>query len=218
MPIAMPSTIPQPAARPSLAPAKSRILETANELFYDEGIRSVGIDRLIGASTVTKATFYKHYGSKDRLVAEYVHHRHRLAAEHVWDVAERHDDLEEYMRELLRQALEQVSHPGFRGCPFLKAASEFTDPTHPVRRAVESHREWTNFFMAELLREAGHPAARRSRRRSHARRRRRDVGRLRRRPGRGDDGAAARVRARHRRGQGRRIAESATRARKAPAG
>jgi len=157
VPIAMPSTIPQPAARPSLAPAKHRILETANELFYNEGIRSVGIDRLIGASTVTKATFYKHYGSKDRLVTEYVHHRHRLAAQHVWDVAERHDDIEEYIRELLRQTLEEVTRPDFRGCAFLKAASEFTDPTHPVRRAVETHREWSNFFLAELLREAGHP-------------------------------------------------------------
>jgi len=157
VPIAMPSTIPQPAARPNLAPAKSRILDTANELFYNEGIRSVGIDRLIGASTVTKATFYKHYGSKDRLVTEYVHNRHRLAAEHVWGLAQLHDNLEDYMRDLLRLALDQVNDPGFRGCPFLKAASEYTDPTHPVRRAVEIHREWTNFFIAELLREAGHP-------------------------------------------------------------
>jgi AcrR family transcriptional regulator len=157
VPIEMPANIPRPHPRPHLAPAKSRILETANELFYDEGIRSVGIDRLIGASTVTKATFYKHYGSKDRLVTEYVYHRHRLAAEHVWALAEQYDDLEEYMRELLRFALLQITAPGFRGCPFLKAASEYTDPTHPVRRAVEVHREWTNLFVAELLRAAGHP-------------------------------------------------------------
>lgn len=157
MPIVMPSSISQPAPRPQLAPAKSRILETANQLFYEEGIRSVGIDRLIGASTVTKATFYKHYGSKDRLVTEYVYHRHRLAAEHVFALAAEHDDLESYMRALLDGALHQVTEPGFRGCPFLKAASEFPDHTHPVRRAVELHREWTNSFMAELLREYGHP-------------------------------------------------------------
>jgi AcrR family transcriptional regulator len=60
----------------SIAPAKRRILETANTLFYDEGIRSVGIDRLISESGVTKATFYKHYGSKDRLIVEYISQRH----------------------------------------------------------------------------------------------------------------------------------------------
>lgn len=157
MPIAMPSSIPHPAPRPQLAPAKSRILETANQLFYEEGIRSVGIDRLIGASTVTKATFYKHYGSKDRLVTEYVYHRHRMAAEHVWAIAAEHDDIESYMRALLEGALQQVSAPDFRGCPFLKAASEFPDATHPVRRAVELHREWTNTFIAELFRAIGHP-------------------------------------------------------------
>jgi AcrR family transcriptional regulator len=157
VPLAMPDTIPHLTARPHLAPAKSRILETANTLFYDEGIRSVGIDRLIGASTVTKATFYKHYGSKDRLVTEYVYHRHRLAAEHVWSLAERHDDLESYMRDLLAQVLAQMTAPEFRGCPFLKAASEYTDAAHPVRRAVEMHREWTNLFVAELLKAAGHP-------------------------------------------------------------
>jgi len=59
------------------APAKIRILETANRLFYDEGIRSVGIDRLISESGVTKATFYKHYGSKDRLILDYVTARHQ---------------------------------------------------------------------------------------------------------------------------------------------
>ena len=71
--------IARPAPTPPLAPAKKRILDTADLLFYDEGIRAVGVDRLISASSVTKATFYKHYRSKDRLIAEYVDHRHRQA-------------------------------------------------------------------------------------------------------------------------------------------
>src|SRR6195952_5368930 len=56
--------------------AKLRILETADRLFYGEGIRNVGIDRLISESSVTKATFYKHYGSKDRLILLYIEGRH----------------------------------------------------------------------------------------------------------------------------------------------
>ena len=56
--------------------AKVRILETADFLFYTEGIRTVGIDRLISTSKVTKATFYKHFGSKDRLILMYIEARH----------------------------------------------------------------------------------------------------------------------------------------------
>ena len=93
---------------PASLPPRAASSTPRIELFYNEGIRSVGIDRLIGASTVTKATFYKHYGSKDRLVTEYVHNRHRLAAEHVWALAEHHDDLEAYMRDLLGRRSNQV--------------------------------------------------------------------------------------------------------------
>ena len=55
-----------------MAPAKQRILDAATTLFSQEGIRAVGVDRLIHESSVTKATFYKHFGSKDRLIYDYV--------------------------------------------------------------------------------------------------------------------------------------------------
>ena len=58
------------------APAKGRILDTANALFYEDGIRNVGVDRIISASAVTKATFYKHYRAKDNLIVEYINARH----------------------------------------------------------------------------------------------------------------------------------------------
>jgi AcrR family transcriptional regulator len=144
------------AALPS-APAKIRILETANELFYDDGIRTVGVDRLISASSVTKATFYKHYGSKDRLIAEYIGHRHRLAADWLADVVEGNDDPVRVLRAIQDSILGAVNGPGFRGCPFLNAAAEFPDATHPVRRAVERHREWYLDVYEQLLRGMGHP-------------------------------------------------------------
>ena len=73
--------IPRPSAALPTAPAKLRILETANQLFYDDGIRTVGVDRLISASSVTKATFYKHYRSKDLLIIAYVEGRDRQVRE-----------------------------------------------------------------------------------------------------------------------------------------
>src|SRR3982750_1556112 len=83
--------IERPAPTPTLAPAKKRILDTADVLFYDEGIRAVGVDRLIAASNVTKATFYKHYGSKDNVIAAYIGYRHRRIAETVAARVESHE-------------------------------------------------------------------------------------------------------------------------------
>lgn len=153
----MPIDIVKPPKRHALAPAKQRILDTADRLFYDEGIRAVGIDRLISASTVTKATFYKHYGSKDRLIVEYVAYRHLQMAEALDAAAQATDDPEEMLRSVAGILSRYVSTPGFRGCPFVNAAIEFTDPAHPVRRAVADHREWFATILETLVRSIGHP-------------------------------------------------------------
>src|SRR5690606_31149552 len=98
----LPIDIVKPPKRHTLAPAKQRILDTADKLFYDEGIRAVGIDRLISTSSVTKATFYKHYGSKARLILEYIAYRHLQVAEIVDAAAQATDDPEELLREIAR--------------------------------------------------------------------------------------------------------------------
>ncbi|PZQ88419.1 MAG: TetR/AcrR family transcriptional regulator [Leifsonia xyli] len=149
--------IVKPPKRHTLAPAKQRILDTADRLFYEDGIRAVGIDRLIAASSVTKATFYKHYGSKDRLIIEYIAYRHLQSAEILDGVAQSTDDPEQFLRAIGQLEARFIAAPGFRGCPFLNAASEFTDAAHPVRRAVEQHREWQHEITEQLLRAIGHP-------------------------------------------------------------
>jgi len=153
----LPIDIVKPPKRHTLAPAKQRILDTADKLFYDEGIRAVGIDRLISTSSVTKATFYKHYGSKDRLITEYIAYRHLQVAEQLDAAAQATDDPEELVREIARIQARFIAAPGFRGCPFLNAATEFTDAAHPVRRAVEQHREWFHDILETLMRAMGHP-------------------------------------------------------------
>jgi AcrR family transcriptional regulator len=151
--------IERPAPAPVLAPAKQRILDTANVLFYDEGIRAVGVDRLISTSSVTKATFYKHYGSKDRLISDYVDHRHRQAVVELAELAELHRDPEAVLRALQQKISSSMSSPDFRGCAFINAGAEFSDPTHPVRRSVVVHREWFVGVLEQLLRGLGHPLA-----------------------------------------------------------
>ncbi len=159
----MPLTIDPPlppllplAALPE-APAKLRILLTADELFYDEGIRAVGVDRLIAASNVTKATFYKHYGSKDRVITAYIGYRHRRIAETFAARLEANDTAVGALYATRDAALEEIAAPGFRGCPFINAAAEFSDPQHPVRVAVREHREWYATTLERFTRALGHP-------------------------------------------------------------
>lgn len=148
-------TTPAPGQR---APwAKNRILETANELFYGDGIRTVGVDRLISESSVTKATFYKHYGSKDRLIVQYVRYRDKSMRERVESVIGENPTPASALRELMEQVSTDISSPGFRGCAFLNAATEYPDASHPVRVVVSEHRDWYTDVLATLLADMGHP-------------------------------------------------------------
>ncbi|MGX5680690.1 TetR/AcrR family transcriptional regulator [Schumannella luteola] len=139
------------------APAKGRILDTASVLFYEDGIRNVGVDRIIAASSVTKATFYKHYRAKDNLIVEYITGRHlavRTEVEHIIDDAA---SPEAALRTIIASIASEIASPGFRGCAFINAAAEFPDANHPVRQVVTRHREWYVDTLADLLREMGHP-------------------------------------------------------------
>jgi len=147
------------ATRPTerSAPAKARILDCADKLFYEDGIRTVGVDRLIAVSSVTKATFYKHFGAKDNLIVEYMTRRHHKVRENIEAVVANAPDAETALRRLVQAVVTEIGAPGFRGCPFINAAAEFADPMHPVRQVVAMHREWYIDLVTELLRDAGHP-------------------------------------------------------------
>lgn len=135
--------------------AKIRILETADELFYSEGIRIVGIDRLISTSKVTKATFYKHFGSKDRLILMYIEARHTSEVARLESITEG-KTAEQSIRAIIADTIADIASPGFRGDAFLNAATEFAEERHPVRSVVLRHREWLTGFLAELLQDLGH--------------------------------------------------------------
>ncbi len=137
--------------------AKQRILETANELFYREGIHLVGVDRLISASEVTKATFYKHYRSKDNLIIAYVKGRHEHDVEAAERLIRESAGPLEAMNAIVAIIVTVLQRPGFRGCLFLNAAAEYPDPSHPVRQLVVEHRDWYSTLIQDLLARAGHP-------------------------------------------------------------
>lgn len=140
------------------APAKVRILGIANDLFYRDGIRTVGIDRLISDSAVTKATFYKHYRSKDILITDYMTARHEASAAELDRLISHASDPVAGVRSFASSIAAEIAGSAFRGDAFLNAAAEFSDPNHPVRRIVAEHRDAYTERLVELTRALGHPA------------------------------------------------------------
>jgi len=135
---------------------KDRLLTTASRLFYAEGIHAVGVERLVSEAAVTRATFYRHYPTKDDLVVAYLAETSRQIREAV-DAARAGKPPREALAAALGVVGDATCGEDFRGCQFLNAAAEYPDPGHPVREVIDDHRKW--FF--EVLRAdaaaLGHP-------------------------------------------------------------
>jgi AcrR family transcriptional regulator len=147
----------RPRADQTTPGARARVLTTADRLFYDEGVRVVGVDRLIAEASVTKATFYKHFGAKDTLVLEYLRLRHERAAAELEALVASAEPGRATVLALVDDLVAQLQSPRFRGSAFANAAAEFSDPTHPVRAAVSDHQEWLTDALVELFKGAEHP-------------------------------------------------------------
>lgn len=120
---------------------RERILETASSLFYRQGVRAVGIDRVIEEAGVAKASLYRHFRTKDDLVAAFLEREDRDFWG-TWDaVAAQHAN--EPRAELdahLAWIGQRIARPGYRGCPQLNVAAEFADPEHPARQVAAAHK------------------------------------------------------------------------------
>lgn len=136
--------------------ARRRLLDTATRLFYTEGIRAVGIDRIIAEAGVAKATFYNHFPSKDDLVLAYIEEQDRLGRDAVSALPEQPPRA--MIAAVMGRVSEAVVAGGWRGCPFLNAAAEYPDPTSPVRQAIDARRSWHHGVLRELLEADGDPA------------------------------------------------------------
>lgn len=141
--------------------ARQRIVETAERLFYAEGIRAVGIDRIIAEAEVAKMTLYNHFASKDELILAVLQYREQEVNEMFAKSIERHarkgmDRLEAFFATLK----EWFKSSGFRGCSFINAAVELADVGHPASQFSTAHKELFNGMLAEILVEvAGDKAA-----------------------------------------------------------
>jgi len=112
--------------------ARARLVETATELFYREGIRAVGIDAVIAHAGVSKSSLYRTFSSKDELIAAFADSENQRFWRWWDETLERHADTpSRQVRALLEGIGEQIASPQFRGCPFINLANEFPDRQHP---------------------------------------------------------------------------------------
>ncbi|WP_243063765.1 TetR/AcrR family transcriptional regulator [Humibacter sp. RRB41] len=144
----------QSATRPP-APAKVKILVTADRLFYEDGVHTVGVDRIIAQSHVTKATFYKHYRSKDVLIAAFVAGRDAQARAAVAADEERSNDPAAVLGAIVDGFAAESQRDGYRGCPFINAQMSQLDAAGPVTPAVTAWRTWLRSTLVDLFAKAG---------------------------------------------------------------
>jgi AcrR family transcriptional regulator len=138
-------------------PASERILSAASELFYQEGIRAVGVDAISEEAGVTKKTLYEKFGSKDELVAAYLRARDERWREWLTGfVNERGGDSPKEKLLCTFDGLgEWMERENLRGCGFVNAYSELADPGHPARVAVLEQKQWLRSYLERLASEAG---------------------------------------------------------------
>ncbi|NEA45836.1 TetR/AcrR family transcriptional regulator [Streptomyces sp. SID10815] len=122
--------------------ARERLLATAGQLFYAQGIHTVGVDRLVARAKVTNATFYRHFPSKEDLAVAYLDGVDQAIRAQIDALTATDAPPGDVLRGIGASLVEQIRSPGYRGCAFLNAAAEFPSPDHPVHRAVVRHRDW----------------------------------------------------------------------------
>ena len=139
-----------------LTPAAERILETVSRMFYEEGIRAVGVDAIAEEASVSKITIYNNFGSKDELVAAYLRRRdERWRAVLARDTDRRADPTERLLAAFDAYGAYLFDEEGYRGCAFINAAAEITDDAHPARRVIREHKEGTRRHLSILASRAG---------------------------------------------------------------
>ncbi|MEW2429714.1 helix-turn-helix domain-containing protein [Micromonospora sp. NPDC047644] len=152
----------EPTNRPS--EARLKLLRTATRIFYAEGIHAVGVDRIIAEAKVTRATFYRHFPSKDDLILAYLREVHQLERGMVDEALAADRSPVDPLLAIANSIARNIQSPGFRGCAFLNAAAEYPDTNHPVHQELMAHRQWfldtITGLMAQVHEGTADPAAR----------------------------------------------------------
>ena len=138
--------------RANKSDARQRIVETAERLFYAEGVRAVGIDRIIAEAEVAKMSLYNHFPSKDDLILAVLQYREEKFDGMFEKWMERHAQAGMDRLEAFFAALKDwFESPGFRGCMFINARVELADAKHPASKFSACHKERFHEMLREII-------------------------------------------------------------------
>ncbi|MFM0341369.1 TetR/AcrR family transcriptional regulator [Paraburkholderia fungorum] len=136
--------------------ARERILATASDLFYREGIRAIGVDRVVEQSGVSKTSLYRVFESKDALISAFAAEKDRSFWAWWDDVEEKHaEDPRALLNALLSGVAKRIAHPAYRGCPFLNLVTEFPDDDYPGRVIARDNKEEMRARLAAIVARLG---------------------------------------------------------------
>ncbi|PRA79662.1 TetR/AcrR family transcriptional regulator [Microbacterium sp. MYb66] len=139
--------------RPS--PARSRLIDAATRLFYEEGIHAVGVDRVIEEAGVTRATLYKQFGGKENLVLAYLAGEDQSLRAMFTAAGETVTDPDALLDAVVQGIAADIRGRHTRGCPFINAAAEFPDAGGAVRQLIDEHREWFRSTLRQVAEASG---------------------------------------------------------------
>jgi AcrR family transcriptional regulator len=153
------ATRAQPAKREPSAETpdvRQRILDTASTLFYERGVRAVGVDLVVDESGVAKTSLYRHFRTKDDLIVAFLE-REDVEFWGQWDaVAARHaDDPAGEIEAHMRWIGKRLARANYRGCPQINVAAEFAEVDHPAREVSKRHMQALRARLAVLARQLG---------------------------------------------------------------
>ena len=143
-------------AKDERIPPRERLLAVAGDLFYRHGIRAVGVEAIAEAAGTNKMTLYRHFASKDELVAEYLRQSAKLA-DICWDRFEQAHpgDARAQLRAWLNEMADHLANTDERGCALANAAVELPEKDHPARRVIEEFKIAQRARLVALSRRAG---------------------------------------------------------------
>jgi len=135
--------------------ARQRILDTARELFYEHGFQAIGVDLIVERSGVAKATLYRHFPSKDDLIAGYLEDANRQFWQWFDEALAPDARPVDQLVGLFDAVQRLATDPSCLGCTFQVAAGEFPDPSHAGHEVALAHKRSVRARLAALARAAG---------------------------------------------------------------